>query len=155
MRRLAVAMTIDDLLAAAAALPLRDAAYAIWRQKITFERLEDRVWPRRDQSTPQAREKSMRESMAQIKHEHDFAQDGPTFDRLKRAHPHATDAALKQAIVAAVKFDDDCFGYFSHGRAEDFWDMCIRAVAQAAQDHPDYLETTYRDARNWVAYNMK
>jgi epoxyqueuosine reductase QueG len=148
-------MTIDDLLAAAATLPLRDAAYAIWRQKINFERLEGRVWPRRDQSTPQAREKSMREIRAQIKHEHDFAQDGPTFDRLKRAHPHAADAELKQAIVAAVKFDDDCFKHFSHGRAEDFWEMCIRAVARAAQDHPDYLETTYRDARNWVAYTMK
>ena len=148
-------MTIDDRLIAAAALPLRDAAYAIWRQKITFEQLEGRVWPRRDQSTPEAREKSMRESMAQIKHEHDFAQHGPTFDRLKRAHPHATDTELKQAIVAAVKFDDDCFKHFSIGRAEDFWDMCIRAVARAAQDHPLYLEETYRDARNWVAYNMK
>src|ERR1700688_1888853 len=76
---------VDELLAEAAALPLRDAAYAIWRQKITFERLEGRVWPPRDQSTPEAREKSMRESMAQIKYEHDLAQDGPTFDRLKRA----------------------------------------------------------------------
>jgi hypothetical protein len=29
------------------------------------------------------------------------------------------------------------------------------AVARAAEDNPPYLETTYRDARNWVAYNMK
>jgi len=42
----------DNLIAEAADLPLRDAAYAIWRQKITFERLEGRVWPRRDYSTP-------------------------------------------------------------------------------------------------------
>jgi hypothetical protein len=33
--------------------------------------------------------------------------------------------------------------------------MCIRAVAQAAKAHPLYLEDTYRDARNWVAYDTK
>ena len=148
-------MTVEELLAEAAALPLRDAAYAIWRQKLRFERLEGRVWPRRDLSTPEARERAMQESMARINHEHDFAQDGPTFDRLKRAHPHAADTELKQAIVEAVKFDDDCFKYFSFGRAEDFWDMSVHAVRRAAQEHEPYLETTYRDARNWVAYNMK
>jgi hypothetical protein len=154
MMPLAKAMTVEDLIAEAAALPLRDAAYTIWRQKIAFERLEGRVWPRRDLSTPEARERAMQESVARINHEHDFAQDGPSFDRLKRAHPQAADRELKQAIVEAVKFDDDCFKYFSYG-AEDFWEACIRAVGRAAQDHPPYLETTYRDARNWVAYCMK
>jgi len=33
--------------------------------------------------------------------------------------------------------------------------MCIRAVERAAKAHPPYLETTYRDARNYVAYCMK
>ncbi|MGO8912564.1 MAG: hypothetical protein ACLQDM_25005 [Bradyrhizobium sp.] len=147
--------TVDKLIREAAALPLRDAAYAIWRQKIAFERLEGRLWPRRDYSTPEAAGKSSRESQAQIKYEHDFAQDGPTFDRLRRAHPRATDVELKQAIIAAVKFDDDCFRYFSYGGAEDYWEMCIRAVERAAKDNPPYLETTYRDARNHVAYCMK
>ena len=154
MMPLAKAMTVEDLIAEAAALPLRDAAYAIWRHKITFERLEGRVWPRRDLSTPEARERAIRESTARINHEHDFAQDGPTFDRLKCAHPHAADFELKQAIVEAVTFDDDCFKYFSYG-AEDFWETCLRAVERAAQNHPPYLETTYRDARNRVAYCMK
>jgi hypothetical protein len=149
------AMTVDALIAEAAALPLPDAAYALWRQKSTFERLELRRWEPKDMSTPAAQEKSMREITAQIKLEHDFAQDGPTFDRLKRAHPRAGDAELKAAIVAAVKFDDDCFRYFSYGRAEDYWASVIRAVALAARDNPPYLETTYRDARNWVAYNMR
>jgi hypothetical protein len=147
--------SVDKLIAEAAALPLLDAAYAIWRQKITFERLEGRMWPKRDLSTPEAVEKSMAEINAQLKYEHDFAQAGPTFDRLKRAHPNATDDQLKQAIVAAVKFDDDCFRYFTYGRAEDFGDMCTRAVERAAQANPAYLETTYRDARNHVAYCMK
>jgi hypothetical protein len=150
-----VSRTADDLIAEAAALPLRDAAYAIWREKRTFERLEGRVWPPRDFSTPEASEKSRQESLLQIKHEHDFAQDGPTFDRLKRAHPQASDAELKQAVVEAVKFDDDCFKYFSYGSGENYLDNTPHAVARAARENPPYLETTYRDAENWVAYNMK
>ena len=57
--------------------------------------------------------------------------------------------------VPAVKFDDDCFRYFSYGRGEDYLENVPRAVARAAQENPPYLETTYRDAQNWVAYNMK
>jgi hypothetical protein len=30
----------------------------------------------------------------------------------------------------------------------------VRAVAQAAAQYPDFLETTYRDARNNLAYDM-
>jgi hypothetical protein len=96
--------TVDDIIAKAARLPLPDAAYAIWRHKAIFERLEGRLWPPRDFSTPEASKRSMQEIGATLKHEHDFAQDRPTFDRLKRAHPHATDAELKQAIVAAAAY---------------------------------------------------
>jgi hypothetical protein len=78
---------------------------------------------------------------------------------LKRTHPQADDAQLKAAIVAAVKFDDDCFSHLTRDGAKywegDYWENVTRAVARAAQDHPDYLEITYRDARNRVAYNMK
>jgi hypothetical protein len=41
------------------------------------------------------------------------------------------------------------------GREGDYWENVVRAVARAAQDHPLYLETTYRDARNRVTWNMK
>jgi len=150
-----VSMAVDDLIAEAAALPLRDAAYALWRQKMAFERLEGREWPSHNLGTPEAAENSLAAIRARIKYEHDCAQDGPTFDRLKRAHPDATDDELKQAVLAGVKFDDDCFKYFRYGRAEDFWDMCVRAVECAAQDNPPFLEKTYRDARNYVAYCMK
>jgi hypothetical protein len=150
-----VSRTTDDLIAEAARLPLRDAAYAIWRHKSTFECLEGRVWPPRDYSTPEAAEKSRLASFAQIKYERDFAQDGPSFDRLKRAHPHAADAELKAAIIAAVKFDDDCFKYFSYSDRGDYLENVPHAVAQAARHNPPYLKTTYRDAENRVAYNMK
>ncbi|MGZ5935608.1 MAG: hypothetical protein ACXWLV_12995 [Rhizomicrobium sp.] len=32
-------ITVEDIIAEAAALPLLDAAYAIWREKVHFERL--------------------------------------------------------------------------------------------------------------------
>lgn len=91
-------MTVEELIADAAALPLKDAAFALWRRKIDFERLEHRRREPRDMSTPEAQQKSMQEVSAQIRHEHDTAQDGPTFDRLKQAHPDADDALAKQAI---------------------------------------------------------
>ena len=152
---LRVSRTVDDIIAEAAALPLRDAAYLIWREKATFERLELRRWKARDMSTPGAAARAMQEISAELKHEHDTAQDGPTFDRLKRAHPHPDDAELKQAIVAAVKFDDDCFRYFSYGSGEAYLENVALAVTRAAENNPPYLEATYRDARDWVAYNMK
>src|SRR5260370_30431603 len=127
--------TAADSSAEAEALPLRDAAYTIWREKSTFERLEGRIWPQRDFSTPEASKRSMQEIGAALKYEHDFAQDGPTFDRLKRAHPHAADTELKAAIVAAVKIDDDCFEYFLCGPSEDYLENMPRAVAVAAQGH--------------------
>src|SRR5260370_28402695 len=86
MPRESMCRTVDDIIAEAATLPLRDAAYAIWREKSTFERLESRVWPQRDFSTPETTKRSMQEIGAALKYEHEFAQDGPTFDRLKRAH---------------------------------------------------------------------
>jgi hypothetical protein len=74
----------------------------------------------------------MAELMARIKYEHDHAEDGRTFDRLKRAHPEATDADAKQAIIAAVKFDDDCFKYFSNERT-DFGERIERDAGREGQ----------------------
>jgi hypothetical protein len=85
---------------------------------VTFERLELRHWEPKDMSKPEARERSMREIDAEIKHERDFAQDGPAFDRLKRAHPQAADAELKQAIIDAVTFDEECFRNFHSDRGD-------------------------------------
>jgi hypothetical protein len=148
--------TVRDLIAQAAALPLRDAAYFIWRENSNFEQLEPRTWPRAHINAPEAREKFNREWVALRKREHDTAQDGPAFARLKSAHPQADDAQARLAIIAAVKFNDDCFRYFSYGKGEDYLENVEPAVARAARDNPPpYLETTYRDARNWVAYNMK
>jgi len=72
---------------------------------------------------------------------------------VKRAHPRASDDAIRQAIITAVKFEGAAEAHFNCDG--DFWDCVVRAVAQAARQYPDFLETTYRDARNNLAYYMK
>jgi hypothetical protein len=87
------------------------------------------------------------------RHKREHADEGPMFGYLKRTHPQASDADIKAAILEAVRFQDDCSRFF---RWEgDFWDCILRAVAQAEQKHPGFLEQTYSDARNHLAYLWK
>jgi hypothetical protein len=79
---------------------------------------------------------------------------GPAFGYLKSAHPRASDAEIKHAIIAVVRFEDACFKYFVQD-STDYRERCVRAVARAAKESPFYLESTYRQARNDVAYYIK
>ena len=72
-----------------------------------------------------------------MRHDREFAQDGPTFTHLKSAQPRASDAEIKQAIITAVRFEDACFKYFERDNIVDYWDRCVRAVARAAKENPD------------------
>jgi len=94
------------------------------------------------------------ELSAEMRYEHDHAEDGLTFDRLKLTHPRTDDAEIRHAINAAVKFDDACFGYFEKGRGE-FGERFTRAVELAARDHPGYLELTCLRARYYISFYMK
>ena len=64
------------------------------------------------------------------------------------------DSAIKQAIITAVKFEDACFRYFEETTAE-YWQRCLHAVARARKDYPGFLESTYQQATNDVAYYYK
>lgn len=143
---------IEKIIAEAAALPLNDAAYALWREKSRLDSLE--LPPMTPEQRAIAMAKPIAEISAEIRYERDHAEDGRTFGRLKRAHPEAEDAEAKQAIVAAVRFDDCCFRCFDLAQG-DFSERIERAVALAARDHPGYLEQTYRLARYHVGYHMK
>ncbi len=96
---------------------------------------------------------SREEWWAKYKYERAHAYEGPMLGYVRRAFPRAGDSDIKQAIIEAVNFDDDCSKYFKW--EGDFWDCVVRAVAQAQKNHPHYLYTTYRDARNYLAYLMK
>jgi len=139
---------VPQIIAEAAKLPLNDAAFALWRHKIRLDTLEGRPSP---DEVRAFRAMTPKQQAAKLKYDRDHADDGPIFGHLKQAHPQTSD--VKKAILTAVKFDTDCFRYFKlHG---DFWDCCVRAVALAAKKHPHFLDQTYQDARNHVAYCMK
>jgi hypothetical protein len=144
--------TIARTIAEASELPLMDAAYLLWRECSTLDLLARRSMP------PAVRAMfcsgSSTESSIEIRYEHDHAEDGLTFDRLKLTHPGMDDAEVRQAIIAAVKFDDACFGYFKKTKGE-FGERYARAVELAERDHPGYLELTYQRARYYVSYYMK
>lgn len=149
---LAPAAEIAKIIAEGASLPLQDAAYAIWRRRSRLDSLEGRPTAEQAQAF---RAMSPPEQAAKMRHDRDFAQDGPTFAHLKSAQPRASDAEIKLAIITAVQFEDACFKYFEQDNVNDYWDRCVRAVARAAKQHPGYLESTIQQARNDVAYYMK
>jgi len=142
---------IAEIVAEAAPLPLPDAAYALWRQRYRLDRLEGRPT---DEQVRAFRAMSPTEQSAAMRYDRDHAHDGPTFVHLKNAHPRSDDAKIKQAISAAVRFEDACFRYFVDD-STDYWERCVNAVARAEKEHPGYLESTYQRARNDVAYYNK
>ena len=109
---------LDRAIGDASKLPLFDAAYALWRMKGQL----DRVDPQQEATHPQPVDlkdeqtlgKVVRAAIANVLHERNTAHEGPTFGRLKRAHPDATDEDLTRAIKAAVKLDGDCTRFFSY-----------------------------------------
>jgi hypothetical protein len=146
------AAEVADIIADAATLPLKDTAYALWRRRLRLDRLEGRPTA---EDVRRYRAMSPGERAAKSRHDRDHAQDGPTFTHMKRAHPRVSDAEIKLAIMAAVKFDEACAKYFSTDNTIDFWERCVRAVAQATKENPGFLESTYQYARDQVAYDFK
>jgi hypothetical protein len=144
---------VADIIADAAPLPLLDAAYALWRRRYRLDTLEGR---------PTAEEVRINRTLtpeqmaAKYRWDRDHAQDGPAFSQVKRAHPRADDAAIRQAIIAAVKFEDACFKYFEATTTTvEYWQRCLHAVARARRDYPGFLDSTYQQAANDVAYYYK
>jgi hypothetical protein len=82
------------------------------------------------------------------------ADEGPTFDRLKSAHPEAPDEALREAVRAAVKLETDCGRYFSPN-GPDFAASLLEAVRLARGENPGFSEATYRALLDHMAYLMK
>ena len=145
------AAEVDGIIAGAVPLPLLDAAYALWRQRYRLDMLEGRPT---DEEVRINRTLTPEQFAAKYRWDRDHAQDGPAFGHLKRAHPGADDAAIRQAIITAVKFEDACFRYFEQTTAE-YWQRCVHAVASARNDYPGFLDDTYQRAANDVAYYYK
>ena len=142
---------VAEIIAEAAPLPLLDAAYALWRRRYRLDTLEGRPT---DEEARINRTLTPEQFTARYRWDRDHAHEGPAFNQVKRAHPRAEDGAIRQAIVIAVKFEDACFRNFEDSGA-DYWQRCLHAVARARKDFPGFLESTYRQAANDVAYYNK
>ena len=142
---------IAEIIADASTLPLNDAAFALWLRMSRLDSLENR-YPS-DEEVRINRAMTPEQWSAKYRYEREHAYEGPIFGYLKRTHPYAGAADINQAIMDAVHFHDACARHFSW--EGDFWDCVMRAVAQAAKEYAHYLGTTYRDARNDLAYHMK
>jgi hypothetical protein len=145
---------IHAVLTQAATLPLKDAAFEIWRHKLDFDREELPPPPLVDLSDPEVAARHMREFSARYLFERANAHDGVTFARVKRVQPKANDADIKVAIKAAVKLDDDCVKYFDRNY-QDFFKAIDTALAQAKRDNPGYLDRTYQSTGNFLLYCFK
>jgi hypothetical protein len=140
----------------ASKLPLFDAAYTLWRMKGQL----DRVDPQQEATHPQpvdlkderALGRVVRAAITNVLHEHNTAYEGPTFERLKRAHPGVNDEDLQRAIKAAVKLEGDCARFFS-SRSSNYFDDVSRAAEQAKKENPGFQERTYEEA-SWDLARM-
>ncbi|APG12421.1 pyruvate/2-oxoglutarate dehydrogenase complex dihydrolipoamide acyltransferase (E2) component [Bradyrhizobium elkanii] len=141
---------IAAIIASAAKQPLLDAAFELWCRRYRFNTLDGRPT---DEEVRVYRTLTPQQMAEKYRYDREHAHEGPMFGYVKRAHPRADDAAIRQAIITAVKFEDATFEHFNWNG--DFWECVVRAVARAAAQYPDFLDTTYRDARNNVAYYYK
>lgn len=151
MTEQATADEIAGIIADAARLPLLDAAYALWRRRYRLDTLEGRPTVEEVRIN---RALTPEQMAAKYRRDRDHAHEGPTAGYFKRAHPRADDAAIRQAIITAVKFEDACFRHFEATTAE-YWQSCLHAVAIARKHYPDFLEDTYQQAAGDVAYYYK
>jgi hypothetical protein len=141
---------VAEILGRVAPLPLKDAAWMLDKNMARLSRLEGRPT---DEDVRRFRAMTPEQQREHMRHERAHADEGPMFSYLKRTHPHAADADIKQAIMEAVRFQDDCSKFLRWDG--EYWNCIVNAVAEAEKKHPGFLETTYRDARNYLAYLWK
>jgi hypothetical protein len=144
-------LTTADMIARAAAQPLKDAAFMLWSQRDFLNRLE--ADQPDDTHHPRLADMLAGDAILNAPAVHAEFDRLTIRRRLKAAHPQATDAERDQAIAAAIKFNDDCFKHFMWDG--DFSRAVERAVRRAAGENSGYQSATLQAAENHVAYYMK
>jgi hypothetical protein len=97
--------------------------------------------------------RAVRAAIAKVSFDVVNAHDGPTFERLKRAHPHASDDEVRKAIKSAVKLDQDCQRFFSYG--SNYGEDLRSAVEAARKANPGFQDETYRRAELRLGFLMR
>jgi hypothetical protein len=138
---------INAFIERASRLPLNDAAYYLWRWR------HERYWRQeinRDEKVPPPPvydlliptvDSSFRRAIdvrRMVEFDYDNAHRGPTFERLKRAHPGTDDHELQRAIELAVRFYRDCMRYFSYSADNDIGDDVKKAMDLARKENPNF-----------------
>jgi len=145
---------IDD----AARMPLLDAAYALWRARRRLDAQDGPRNPRRSlrQAKPgsKAFTISIQEAIQAARDERVNADSGPTFHRLKSAHPEAPDATLQEAVKAAVKLETDCTRHYSPD-GSNYSETIGEAVRLARVQNPGFSEATYKALLDDMALAMR
>ena len=146
---------IARIMTEAGRLPLPDAAYYLYMKKAELDRLEPATHrpPPEPQSWAYVTQ-VVRQVTQQIAKERAEGYEAATFDRLKRAHPEASEAELARALRAGIKLDVDCFRHYS-AKGSDCYQDVVRAIGRAKAENPGFQEATYRAAEHHLAWAMR
>jgi hypothetical protein len=87
---------IAAIIASAAKQPLLDAAFELWCRRYRFNTLDGRPT---DEEVRVYRTLTPQQMAEKYRYDRDHAHEGPMFGYVKRAHPRADDAAIRQAII--------------------------------------------------------
>lgn len=139
------------LIKLAETLPLVDAALWLWLRRHELQRWDGKSSSPRLSGDPAAQ---LQQAIGALDFERANAAGGPTFDRLKIAHPEADDASLRHAIELAVKLETDCASHFAHTAAGPEADA-QRALEFARAGNPGFLEASYIAAARYLCTVMR
>jgi hypothetical protein len=141
----------EQILLEAAKLPPNDAAFWLWINKDQLDRETQTPPPaarKADLNDPGVFAKIVKTAIAHVLWEQENASDGPTFDRMKTAHPEASDRELKRSIKAAIKLYQDCCRYCSNqSQSPNIFGVATAAIESAKRENPGFSEDTYRRAQ--------
>ena len=143
--------SIPPEIESAAKLPLIDAALLLW-----LRRRELQLWDGRSSSPPLGGDAAsqIRQATRALDFERANAANGPTFHRLRLAHPHTDERDLKDAIDRGVRLEADCAKHFRNSGAGLDVDA-KRAVDLARYDNPGFLDASYEVAAEYLRIVMR
>jgi hypothetical protein len=149
----AVDVPLSAAVTRAAALPLLDAAYDLWRQRHSLDR-DDRLFPKPflepgEFPTKPEYVRAMRADVDRMNNETLIAATpaSTTFARLKKAHPEALDHERAAAISTALRFEGTYLSY-------DDLDL-PEAIAAMRKAFPNYTDQTYDSAYSHLRFETR
>jgi hypothetical protein len=128
---------------------LFDAAYILNRQKSTLTMHERQAGlhppsPEVDLSSWDATRRLIKATYARLLAEREVEHMGPSFCRLKAAHPEASDDDVRRAIRATIKLEKDIVNPGRRFSTGDYWKDTNDWVRWAFDMNPGFTEATFR-----------